>query len=78
MGDLFNAEERGKALALYSLAPLLGPALGPVCGAWYLHFNGDTQDTLLTSIPRIAERSTWRWVVRSFFILFYAISPGVY
>ena len=39
MGDLFNAEERGKALALYSLAPLLGPALGPVCGAWYLHFQ---------------------------------------
>ncbi|KAI1329581.1 major facilitator superfamily domain-containing protein [Xylariaceae sp. FL0255] len=34
LGDLFTAEERGKALALYSLAPLLGPAIGPIAGAF--------------------------------------------
>jgi MFS family permease len=46
IGDLFDAEHRGQAIAIYSLAPLLGPAIGPVAGAW------------------IAEKSTWRWVVR--------------
>ncbi|OAA64230.1 major facilitator superfamily transporter multidrug resistance [Niveomyces insectorum RCEF 264] len=34
LGDLFTAEERGRALSLYSLAPLLGPAIGPVAGAF--------------------------------------------
>ena len=46
IGDLFDAEHRGQAISIYSLAPLLGPAVGPVAGAW------------------IAEKSTWRWVVR--------------
>jgi MFS family permease len=46
VGDLFEAEHRGQAIAIYSLAPLLGPVIGPVAGAW------------------IAEKSTWRWVVR--------------
>ena len=46
IGDLFDAEHRGQAIAIYSLAPLLGPSIGPVAGAW------------------IAEKSTWRWVVR--------------
>ncbi|KAI0749869.1 MFS polyamine transporter [Daedaleopsis nitida] len=34
LGDLFRAEERGQAIAIYSLAPLLGPVIGPTCGAW--------------------------------------------
>jgi MFS family permease len=46
LGDIWDAEERGQALAIYSLAPLLGPVIGPMCGAF------------------IAEKSTWRWVVR--------------
>ncbi|KAF8964568.1 MFS polyamine transporter [Flammula alnicola] len=33
-GDVWHAEERGKAIAIYSLAPLLGPVIAPVCGAW--------------------------------------------
>lgn len=36
LGDVWDAEERGKAIAIYSLAPLLGPVIGPVCGAWYV------------------------------------------
>lgn len=28
LSDLFTAEERGKAISIYSLAPLLGPAIG--------------------------------------------------
>ncbi|KAI0292739.1 major facilitator superfamily domain-containing protein [Russula brevipes] len=34
VGDLFDAEHRGQAIAIYSLAPLLGPVIGPVAGAW--------------------------------------------
>ncbi|CZT45452.1 related to multidrug resistant protein [Rhynchosporium secalis] len=34
LSDLFTAEERGKAISVYSLAPLLGPAVGPVAGGF--------------------------------------------
>ncbi|KAK7473098.1 hypothetical protein VKT23_001198 [Stygiomarasmius scandens] len=34
LGDVWLAEERGKAIAVYSLAPLLGPVVGPLAGAW--------------------------------------------
>ncbi|KAG6878232.1 hypothetical protein C0993_010354 [Termitomyces sp. T159_Od127] len=34
IGDVWHPEERGKAISIYSLAPLLGPVVGPVCGAW--------------------------------------------
>lgn len=34
IGDCWRTEERGQAIALYSLAPLLGPVIGPACGAW--------------------------------------------
>lgn len=34
LSDLFSAEERGKAISIYSLAPLLGPAVGPIAGGF--------------------------------------------
>ncbi|KAG5987547.1 hypothetical protein E4U54_004942 [Claviceps lovelessii] len=34
LSDLFAAEERGRAIGVYSLMPLLGPAVGPVAGGW--------------------------------------------
>lgn len=34
LSDLFNAEQRGKAMSVYSLTPLLGPAIGPIAGGW--------------------------------------------
>lgn len=34
LGDCFKPEERGKSVAIYSLAPLLGPAVGPIAGAF--------------------------------------------
>ncbi|KAK8090873.1 MFS general substrate transporter [Apiospora phragmitis] len=34
LADLFTAEERGKAMSIYSLMPLLGPAIGPIAGAF--------------------------------------------
>ncbi|KAI8088818.1 major facilitator superfamily domain-containing protein [Halteromyces radiatus] len=32
LGDIFDAHERGRAMAWYTAPPLLGPALGPVVG----------------------------------------------
>ena len=34
LGDCWRAEERGAAIAIYSLAPLLGPAIGPIAGGF--------------------------------------------
>ncbi|GAA5974705.1 hypothetical protein JCM5350_001257 [Sporobolomyces pararoseus] len=34
LSDLWRPEERGRSAALYSLAPLVGPALGPVIGGF--------------------------------------------
>ncbi|KAF7509834.1 hypothetical protein GJ744_007345 [Endocarpon pusillum] len=34
LSDCWKAEERGKAISLYSLAPLLGPAIGPIAGGF--------------------------------------------
>ncbi|RAL65662.1 hypothetical protein DID88_005333 [Monilinia fructigena] len=34
LSDLFTAEQRGKAISVYSLAPLLGPAIGPIAGGF--------------------------------------------
>ena len=32
--DVWNANQRGRAVGIYSLAPLLGPAVGPIAGAF--------------------------------------------
>ncbi|OJD38640.1 mfs multidrug transporter [Diplodia corticola] len=32
LSDCWRAEERGKAVAMYSLAPFIGPAVGPIVG----------------------------------------------
>lgn len=34
LGDCWQAEQRGRAIAIFSLAPLLGPAIGPIAGAF--------------------------------------------
>ncbi|KAL4917692.1 major facilitator superfamily domain-containing protein [Aspergillus aurantiobrunneus] len=34
LSDCFRPEERGKSVAIYSLAPLLGPAVGPIAGGF--------------------------------------------
>lgn len=34
LSDCWTAEERGRAISVYSLAPLLGPALGPIAGGF--------------------------------------------
>ncbi|KAF2648685.1 MFS general substrate transporter [Lophiostoma macrostomum CBS 122681] len=34
LSDVFHAEQRGRAISFYSLAPLLGPAIGPIAGGF--------------------------------------------
>lgn len=34
LSDMFTAEQRGRAVAIYSLMPLLGPAIGPIAGGF--------------------------------------------
>ncbi|KAK5149049.1 hypothetical protein LTR04_000147 [Oleoguttula sp. CCFEE 6159] len=34
LSDCWKAEERGKSISIYSLAPLLGPAIGPIAGGF--------------------------------------------
>ncbi|KAJ6263100.1 Efflux pump vrtL [Drechslerella dactyloides] len=34
LSDVWPAEQRGKGISMYSLAPLLGPAIGPIAGGW--------------------------------------------
>lgn len=34
LSDCWTADQRGQAVGLYSLMPLLGPAVGPVAGGW--------------------------------------------
>ena len=69
VGDLFDADKRGRAVAIYSLAPFLEPVIGPILGAWYCHSKDSIQDKLLISTLRIAQRSTWRWAVRHFYTI---------
>lgn len=39
LADLWSPMERGKAMALYSLMPLLGPAIGPICGGFIAQYS---------------------------------------
>lgn len=34
LSDAWSADERGAAISIYSLAPLLGPAIGPIAGGF--------------------------------------------
>jgi len=39
LADIWLPMERGRAMALYSLAPLLGPAVGPIAGAFITQYS---------------------------------------
>lgn len=39
LGDLWMPQERGRAMALYSLMPLLGPAIGPIAGGFITQYS---------------------------------------
>ncbi|KAG2110960.1 MFS polyamine transporter [Suillus discolor] len=39
LGDCWQPHERGRAVAIYSLAPLMGPVVGPITGAWVAQYS---------------------------------------
>ncbi|KAK6220748.1 hypothetical protein LQW54_001940 [Pestalotiopsis sp. IQ-011] len=39
LADCWRPEERGKGLAVYQLAPVLGPAIGPIAGGYLLEYS---------------------------------------
>ncbi|KAI9725592.1 MAG: hypothetical protein M1828_003080 [Chrysothrix sp. TS-e1954] len=39
VGDMFTSEQRGTAMALYTLMPLLGPAVGPISGGFIAEYT---------------------------------------
>ncbi|KAE8146582.1 major facilitator superfamily domain-containing protein [Aspergillus avenaceus] len=39
ISDIWNAEERGKAMAIYTLAPILGPVVGPIAGGFIAEYS---------------------------------------
>lgn len=57
LADMFNANQRGLAMALFASAPFLGPALGPITGG----FIGET-----------SAKNGWRWVL-AFLTIFAAV-----
>jgi multidrug resistance protein len=38
IADLFSPDERGVAVGMYSFFPVLGPAIGPVCGSFIAEY----------------------------------------
>ncbi|QRW03446.1 major facilitator superfamily transporter [Ceratobasidium sp. AG-Ba] len=58
IADLWRPEERGMAMSLYSLAPLTGPAIGPVAGAWiaekttwrWVFYSTSTADAVIQAV----------------------------
>jgi multidrug resistance protein len=40
VADLFVQEERGRAMAIWTFGPLLGPAIGPVAGGYLTEAKG--------------------------------------
>ncbi|PGH27079.1 hypothetical protein AJ80_01265 [Polytolypa hystricis UAMH7299] len=39
LSDCWRAEERGKSIAIYSLAPFIGPAVGPIAGGFIAQYT---------------------------------------
>ncbi|PYI00706.1 synaptic vesicle transporter [Aspergillus sclerotiicarbonarius CBS 121057] len=39
LADIWPAEQRGSAVAIYSLAPLFGPAIGPIAGGFITQYT---------------------------------------
>ncbi|KAG6849258.1 hypothetical protein H0H93_009963 [Arthromyces matolae] len=67
VGDLWSPEERGMAMSIYSLAPLVGPSTGPLVGGWiaerstwqWTFWSVSIADALLQIVGFIFLRETY-------------------
>ncbi|CAN6601665.1 probable drug/proton antiporter Yhk8p [Trichomonascus vanleenenianus] len=39
IGDIWAPEERGKAMSIYTMAPVLGPSMGPIAGGFIAQYS---------------------------------------
>lgn len=63
IADCWRAEERGRAIALFSLAPLLGPVVGPIAGAWIAQKSTWKWVVSNNYFRALYERVDFIWVV---------------
>ncbi|WFD19834.1 hypothetical protein MCAP1_002074 [Malassezia caprae] len=47
VSDMFDVHERGMSMAIYTIAPVLGPCIGPLVGGWIIQGWGEDK---------------WRWI----------------
>ncbi|WFD31572.1 hypothetical protein MSPP1_002611, partial [Malassezia sp. CBS 17886] len=47
VADLFEPEDRGEAMAMYTLSPIMGPCIGPIFSGWIIQGYGPQH---------------WRWI----------------
>lgn len=47
VSDMFEVHERGMSMAIYTIAPVLGPCIGPLVGGWIIQGWGNDK---------------WRWI----------------
>lgn len=47
VSDMFEVHERGISMAIYTIAPVLGPCIGPLVGGWIIQGWGESE---------------WRWI----------------
>ncbi|KAF5364690.1 hypothetical protein D9758_005621 [Tetrapyrgos nigripes] len=67
IGDLWSPEERAMAMSIYSLAPLVGPATGPLVGGWialkskwqWVFWSVSIADAILQVVGFIFLRETY-------------------
>jgi MFS family permease len=50
ISDMFRTEERGAAMAIWSIGPLLGPVVGPIIGSYLSEARGWRWDFYLVAI----------------------------
>ncbi|KAL1883778.1 hypothetical protein VTK73DRAFT_8314 [Phialemonium thermophilum] len=73
LGDLFTAEQRGRAMSIYSLTPLLGPAIGPIAGGFitqrttwrWIFYSTTIADAVIQLVGLFLLRETYAPVLLS-------------
>jgi multidrug resistance protein len=62
ISDMFPVEERGKAMAVWAMGPLLGPCIGPLAGGYMIEALGWRWVfwviAIFVSLPPLAD-TTW-------------------
>ena len=61
IADLFVSEQRGGAMAVFALGPLLGPVIGPDSGGYLIQVR-TVSDSMEIGTLIQAKAKGWRWV----------------